>query len=85
MYRNDGLYYRHLNCAFELYKELTGNERSNHTMHELAENIAEASDIIRVLLSRNMVETTIEKNANGKIWRPILVVSVDGGPGYGSI
>jgi hypothetical protein len=64
--------------ASELYKALTGNEMSNHTMHTLADDIAEASDIIRVLPSRNMVEGTIEKNANGKIWRPILVVSADG-------
>ena len=64
--------------ASQLFKELTGNEMSNHTMHELADDIAEASDIIRVLPTRNMVEATIEKNANGKIWRPILVVSADG-------
>jgi hypothetical protein len=64
--------------ASELYKALTGNEMSNHTMHTLADDMAEASDVIRVLPSRNMVEATIEKNANGKIWRPILVVSADG-------
>lgn len=64
--------------ASELYKALTGNEMSNHTMHELANDIAEASDIVRVLPTRHMVEATIEKNAKGKRWRPILVVSADG-------
>jgi len=64
--------------ASELYKELTGNEMSNHTMHDLADDLAEASDIIRVLPSRKMVEATIEKNSNGKVWRPIVVISADG-------
>jgi hypothetical protein len=64
--------------ASKLYKALTGNEMSNHTMHALADDMAEASDIIRVLPSRKMVEAIIEKNANGKIWRPILVISADG-------
>lgn len=64
--------------ASQLFKELTGNEMSDHAMHDLADNLAEASDIIRVLPSRKMVEATIEKNSNGKVWRPIVVVSADG-------
>jgi Uncharacterised protein family (UPF0236) len=64
--------------ASQLYKELTGNEMSNHAMHDLADNLAAASDIVRVLPSRKMVEATIEKNSNGKIWRPIVVILADG-------
>jgi len=64
--------------ASQLYKELTGNEMSDHAMHDLADDLAIASDIVRVLPTRKMVEDTIEKNSNGKIWRPIVVVSADG-------
>lgn len=64
--------------ASELYKELTGNDLSDHAMHELAQNIGEASDKITVLPSRKMVETVIEKNSTGKTWRPIVVVAADG-------
>lgn len=64
--------------ASQLFKELTGNEISDHTMHELSEGISEASDMVRVLPSRKMVEETIEKHSGGKVWRPILVVSADG-------
>ncbi len=64
--------------ASQLFKELTGNEMSDHAMHDLADHLSEASDIVRVLPSRKMVEATIEKNSNGKVWRPIVVVSGDG-------
>lgn len=64
--------------ASQLFKELTGNDMSDHAMHDLADNLSDASDIIRVLPSRHMVETIIEKNTNGKVWRPIVVVSADG-------
>ena len=64
--------------ASQLYKELTGNEMSDHAMHDLADNLATASDIVRVLPSRKMVEATIEKSSNGKVWRPIVVISADG-------
>jgi hypothetical protein len=64
--------------ASELFKELTGSDMSDHTMHELAENIAEASDIVRVLPTKRMVEAKIEEISKGRIWRPILVVSADG-------
>jgi hypothetical protein len=64
--------------ASELFKVLTGNDMSDHAMHDLADDLSEASDIIRVLPSRKMVEATIEKNSNGKVWRPIVVVSADG-------
>jgi hypothetical protein len=65
--------------ASKLYKELTGNEMSDHTMHKLAEDMDSASDIVRVLPSRKMVEKIIKKNTVGKkIWRPIVVVSADG-------
>lgn len=64
--------------ASQLFKDLTGNEMSNHALHDLADNLSDASDIIRVLPTRKMVEETIEKNSNGKVWRPIVVVSADG-------
>jgi hypothetical protein len=65
--------------ACELYKELTGNEMSDHTLDELGKDLSYASDLTRVLPSRKMVETIIAKNTVGKrIWRPIVVVAGDG-------
>jgi hypothetical protein len=63
--------------ASRLFEELTGNSMSNHAMHDLAEEIGEASDTIRVLPTRKKVEEIIESSA-GNVWRPIVVVAADG-------
>jgi hypothetical protein len=64
--------------ASRLYQELTGNSMSNHAMHDLADEMSEASDLVRVLPSQKMVEEIIEKNSNSSVWRPIVVVAADG-------
>lgn len=64
--------------ASQLFKELTGNDMSDHTMHEVGEELGQASDWVRVLPSRKNVEELIEKNTSCAGWRPIVVVSADG-------
>jgi hypothetical protein len=64
--------------ASKIFERLTGIKMSNNSMHELAENIGEVADKVRVLPSRNKVEEVIERAGNGKVWRPVLVVAADG-------
>lgn len=64
--------------ASRLFKDLTGNEMSDHAIHEMGERLAESSDIVRVLPSRQKVEEIIANHTRGTGWRPILVVSADG-------
>jgi len=64
--------------ASRLFKDLTGNEMSDHAMHEMGERLASASDIVRVLPSKQKVEEVIASYSRQTGWRPILVVSADG-------
>ncbi len=64
--------------AAELFEKLTGIRMTNHCMHELSENLAEASDKVTVLPTQKQVEEAIDKAGNGRVWRPILVVAADG-------
>lgn len=64
--------------ASRLFKDLTGNDMSDHAIHEMGERIAEATDIMRVLPSRQKVEEVIAQYSRQTGWRPILVVSADG-------
>lgn len=64
--------------ASRLFKELTGNEMSDHAMHEMGERLASASDIVRVLPTKQKVEEVINTYSRSTGWRPILVVSADG-------
>lgn len=64
--------------ASRLFKDLTGNDMSDHAMHEMGEKLASASDIIRVLPSKQKVEEVIATYSRNTGWRPILVVSADG-------
>ena len=64
--------------ASRLFKDLTGNEMSDHAIHEMGERLASTSDIVRVLPSRQTVEEIISNYTRGTGWRPILVVSADG-------
>jgi hypothetical protein len=64
--------------ASRLFKDLTGNEMSDHCMHEMGERLAKASDLVRVLPTRKKVEQIIADYAKNTGWRPVLVVSADG-------
>ncbi len=64
--------------ASKIFERLTGIQMSNASMHEVAEEIGDAADPVRVLPSRHKVEEIIEKVGNGRVWRPVLVIAADG-------
>ncbi len=64
--------------ASQIFERLTGVKLSNHCMHELAAQMGESADLVRVLPSRQRVEALIEEAGNGRVWRPVLVVAADG-------
>jgi hypothetical protein len=64
--------------ASQLFERLTGVKLSDHCRHELASQMGESADRVRVLPSRQRVEAIIEEAGNGRVWRPVLVVAADG-------
>lgn len=64
--------------ASKIFERLTGIKMSNNSMHELAGDIGDCADKVRVLPSRQKVEEIIELAGNGRVWRPVLVVTADG-------
>lgn len=64
--------------ACELFEELTGLPLSAHTAHEITNEMAEGLSVLEVSPSREEVEAKIAQVAEGKKWRPILVLAIDG-------
>jgi hypothetical protein len=64
--------------ACELFTELTGLPLSVHTAHEVTQAIAEGLTVLDVAPSREEVVAKIVAVAEGRPWRPILVLAVDG-------
>ena len=64
--------------ASQLFERLTGIKMTDHCLQEVAANLGEVADPVRVLPSRHRVEEIIEQAGNGRVWRPVLVVAADG-------
>jgi hypothetical protein len=64
--------------ACELFQDLTGLSLSTHTAHEVTNEAAEGLSVLDVSPGREEVEAKIARVAEGKKWRPILVLSIDG-------
>jgi hypothetical protein len=64
--------------ASQIFERLTGIKLSDHCLHEIADKLGQAADVVRVLPSRQMVEQIIEEASQGRVWRPVLVVAADG-------
>ncbi len=64
--------------ASQIFERLTGIKMTDHCMQDMAAQMGEAADNVRVLPSRNKVEEIIERAGNGRVWRPVLVVAADG-------
>jgi hypothetical protein len=64
--------------ASELFEELTGLALSAHTAHEVTNEVAQGLSILEVSPSRQQIEAKIARVAQGKRWRPILVLAIDG-------
>lgn len=64
--------------ASQIFERLTGIKMSDHCQHEVADQLGEVADLVRVLPSRQRVEEVIEQASQGRVWRPVLVVAADG-------
>jgi len=64
--------------ACELFQDLTGLSLSAHTAHEVTNEVAQGLSVLEVSPSREEVEAKIAQVAEGKKWRPILVLAIDG-------
>jgi Uncharacterised protein family (UPF0236). len=66
------------NKAQELFEELTGLSMSDHTMHDTVGNICEEADILDIAPSAEEIEEKVKNVGEGKTWRPIMVLTIDG-------
>lgn len=64
--------------ASKIFERLTGIKMTDHCLQDVASEMGEAADIVRVLPSRNNVERIIEEASHSQVWRPVLVVAGDG-------
>ena len=64
--------------ASQIFERLTGIKMTGHCMQDVADELGQAADPVRVLPSRHKVEEVIERAGNGRVWRPVLVVAADG-------
>jgi hypothetical protein len=64
--------------ASQIFERLTGIKMSDPCQHEVATQLGEVADVVRVLPSRQRVEAVIEQASQGRVWRPVVVVAADG-------
>ena len=64
--------------ARELFRELTGMELSTARMHALTNAVAERVGVLDVAPTREEIAATIAAAAEGRRWRPIVVLALDG-------
>lgn len=61
----------------EIFEDLTGQDISDHFIHETFEVVGAEARLEDIIPSREQIERKIEQASTGK-WRPILVVASDG-------
>jgi hypothetical protein len=66
------------NKAQELFEELTGLSMSDHTMHDIVGNLCEEVDVLDIAPSAEEIEEKVRTVGEGKKWRPIMVLTIDG-------
>ena len=64
--------------ASETFKRCTGMEFSAHSLHESVNRVAEELSSLDVCPSKAEVEEKIARIAEGKRWRPVMMITVDG-------
>jgi hypothetical protein len=64
--------------AQELFRELTGVELSTARMHELTNAVADGVGVLDVAPSREEIAAKIAAAAEGRRWRPVVVLAIDG-------
>jgi hypothetical protein len=64
--------------ASETFQRCTGMQFSAHSMHKSVNRVAEGLDILDVCPTKVEVEEKIARIAEGKRWRPVMMLTVDG-------
>ncbi len=64
--------------AQELFRELTGMTLSSAGMHELSNGVADGIGVLEVAPTREEITAQIAAVAEGRRWRPVLVLAIDG-------
>jgi hypothetical protein len=64
--------------AAELFEELTGLALSDHTIHHVVNELTEGWTVLDVSPTAAEIRQKIARVAQGKTWRPILVLAIDG-------
>jgi len=64
--------------AQELFRELTGVELSTARLHELTNAVAIGVGVLEVAPAREEIAAKIAAVAEGRRWRPIVVLAIDG-------
>ncbi len=64
--------------ASKLFTKLSGVSMSDHLMHEVANAAGDGLSVLDVSPTRDEIEERIQEVAQGKKWRPIMVLAIDG-------
>jgi hypothetical protein len=64
--------------ASRLFTKLSGVSMSDHVMHEVANAAGDALSVLDVSPTRDEIVERIQEVAQGKKWRPIMVLAIDG-------
>jgi hypothetical protein len=64
--------------ASETFQRCTGAQFSGHGLHESVNRVAEGVDVLDVCPSKAEVEGKIARIAEGKRWRPVMMMTADG-------
>jgi len=64
--------------ARETYQRCTGQDFSEHSLHESVNRVADGLGILDVCPSKEEVEEKIARIGEGKRWRPVMMMTLDG-------
>ena len=64
--------------ASDLFCELTGLSLSDHVMHEVVGELGQGLTVLQVSPTAEEIARRVAQVAQGRTWRPILVLAIDG-------
>lgn len=64
--------------ASDLFLELTGVSTSDHVIHETVGKVAEGIGVLDISSTTEEIHKRVEEISQGKKWKPILVLAIDG-------
>ena len=64
--------------AQDIFAELTGLKLSDHTLHDIVNEVTCEAGVLDVIPNREIIDGKLAKAADGKKRRPVLVLGIDG-------